>query len=60
MSTRQQVLAVVLLVVVLLPLGLAGLGGRAGYGVAELVIWLAVVVGLVVALLTWGRGPRRR
>lgn len=60
MSTRQQVLAVLLLVVVLLPLGLAGLGDRAGYGVAELVIWLAVVVGLVVALFTWGRGPRRR
>lgn len=58
MNTRQQLLAVALFVVVLLPLGLAGVGGSAGYGVIELVVWLGVVTVLLVALFTWGRGPR--
>ncbi|ALX03658.1 hypothetical protein [Aeromicrobium erythreum] len=58
MSGRRQVLAVLLVVVVLLPFGLVGLGGSVGYGTVELVVWLVVVVALVVALLTWGRGPR--
>ncbi len=58
MSGRRQVLAVALVVVVLLPFGLVGLGGSVGYGAVELVVWLVVVAALVVAVLTWGRGPR--
>ncbi|MCO7238264.1 hypothetical protein [Aeromicrobium sp. CnD17-E] len=58
MSTRRQVLTVALVVVVLLPFGLVGLGGSVGYGAVELVVWLLVVAALVVAFLTWGRAPR--
>ena len=58
MTGRRQVLAVALVVVVLLPFGLVGLGGSVGYGAIELVAWLVVVAALVVAFLTWGRGPR--
>lgn len=58
MTGRRQVLAVALVVVVLLPFGLVGLGGSVGYGAVELVVWLVVVAALVVGLLTWRRGPR--
>jgi uncharacterized membrane protein len=55
---RRQVVVAALVVVVLLPFGLVGLGGSVGYGAIELVVWLVVVAALVVAFLTWGRGPR--
>lgn len=56
MSTRQQVLVLALLVTVFLPLGLAGVAG--GFGPVEVGVWLVLVVALVVAIFTWGRGPR--
>ena len=58
MTGRRQVVVAALVVVVLLPFGLVGLGGSVGYGAVELVVWLLVVAALVVAFLTWGRGPR--
>lgn len=58
MSARQQLLALALLVVVVLPLGITGVAGNVGLGPLEWGTWILLVVGLVVAIFTWGRGPR--
>lgn len=58
MSTRQQFLVLALFVVVVLPLGLAGVAGSAGFGPVEVGIWFVLIVAVVVSIFTWGRGPR--